>query len=146
MQHATSVHDTQPQISNINLPSAKSHPYPSIIFEADISYSFNKEPSALRDDPCFTIVPSHGMYNRISKLSVKHLVSNQQQLLNNHQEYSFIYPSFIFDVHVSSSFNKTFHCVVTTIAGCNMQGSLLIGESKKKCCNDSHSRLSDLVV
>ena len=57
-----------------------------------------------------------------------------------------MYPSFIFDVHVSSSFNKAFHCVVMVIAGCNMQGSMLIGESKKKCCNDSHSRLSDLVV
>ena len=43
-----------------------------------------------------------------------------------------MYPSFIFDVHVSSSFNKTFHCVVMAIASCNMQGSLLIGESEKK--------------
>ena len=40
----------------------------------------------------------------------------------------FTHPILIFDVHVSSSLNKAFHCVVTTFAGCNMQGSLLIGE------------------
>ena len=53
----------------------------------------------------------------------------------------FTYPFLIFDVHVSSFLNKAFHCVVTTFAGCNMQGSLLIGESNKfegSICNARH--------
>ena len=57
-----------------------------------------------------------------------------------------MYPSFIFDVHISFFLNKAFHCVVMAFDGCNMQGSLLSGESNKKCCNDSRSRLTDLVV
>ena len=52
-------------------------------------------------------------------------------LLNYHQKYSFTNPIVIFDVHVSSFLDKTFHCVVTAFAGCNMQGSPLIEESNK---------------
>ena len=104
----------------------------------------NKQPSLLQNVPCFTtppIVYEDGKDNRSSMLRHKHLVSNQQQLLNNHYEYSFTYPSFILDVHVSSFIKKAFHCVITATAGCNMQGSLLIGESNKVCFNASNSRL-----
>ena len=60
-QHIKGVHDTQPQISNTNLPYGNSQPYPSFIFDADISSLLNKDPSALWDVPCFTI-PSHGAW------------------------------------------------------------------------------------
>ena len=73
-------------------------------------------------------------------------LSFKSGVATNHQEYNFTYPIFILDVYVSSFLNKAFHCVVMTIAGCNMQGSLLIEESDKKCFNDSYSRLTDLVV
>ena len=65
-------------------------------------------------------IPSHPMLYEISS-----------RLLNYHQEYCFTYPSFIFDADVSSFLNKTFHCVVTDFASCNMQGSPLIGERNK---------------
>ena len=84
--------------------------------------------------------------HNISVLIVKHSFSNQQQLLNNHYENSFTYPTFILDVYVSSSLDKAFHCVVIGIAGCKMQGSSLIEDRNKKCFSNSNSRFTYLVV
>ena len=72
-------------------------------------------------------VPSNSMVyedgQTIGLLCVRYSISNQ--------EYSFMYPGFIFDVDVSSFLDKAFHCVVTAFASCNMQGSSLIGKKNK---------------
>ena len=106
--------------------------YPSIIFDVDIGFLLIKEASpctagcTMLQHPTPCMVHKDGMDKRISMLTFKQSVSNQRQLLNNHQKCSFTYSFLIFDVDGSSFFNKAFHCVVMTFAGCNMQGSLLI--------------------
>ena len=72
------------------------------------------------------MVHKDGMDNRIV---IKY--NPKSAVLNYHQVYSLLYPSFILDVHVSSFSNKVFHCVVTAFASRNMQESPLIEGSNK---------------
>ena len=46
------------------------------------------------------------------------------------QQYGHTYPSVVFATDISSFLDKPFHCVITTFAGCSMQGSPLIERNK----------------
>ena len=47
------------------------------------------------------------------------------------QQYGHTNPSVVFATDISSFLDKVFHCVITTFAGCSMQGSPLIERENK---------------
>ena len=72
------------------------------------------------------IVHEGEMDKKISMLGACYVFNLKSAVHCYHHEYSLTYPTLISDADISSFLHKAFHCVVTAIVSCNMQGSALI--------------------